>query len=316
VFAMVMTTGAFTFQPPTDFSSESVGFVLVDGDGDTASSVLHFSLGASSVTHASGNVTLTDDGDVTIDRSQTGTMLTGTGFGEILIGRDGSNNTINANEGNDVLIGGTGNDTLSGGAGDDMMTEGVGVDTFIINSSQSPGTVGGSGDAGTISSYDVITDFATATAAGHSSPNNTARAALAPSDDSTVPAAGDINDQFHFAYTNRGTLDSPQLLSQAVSHAGAEIPLVLVNSVISLPNNFNSPALPIPADNLAPQGAKNASLLSGTGSRDDLFQILDDILTGAAQAPLDTVTALDQNHVVAWMNAHHDKPSSDFIIHA
>jgi VCBS repeat-containing protein len=38
--AMVMTTGAFTFQPPTDFSSESVGFVLVDGDGDTASSTL------------------------------------------------------------------------------------------------------------------------------------------------------------------------------------------------------------------------------------------------------------------------------------
>src|SRR5262249_43962957 len=36
--AMVMTTGAFTFQPPTGFSSESVGFVLVDGDGDTASS--------------------------------------------------------------------------------------------------------------------------------------------------------------------------------------------------------------------------------------------------------------------------------------
>jgi T1SS-143 domain-containing protein len=38
--AMVMTTGAFTFQPPTGFTSESVGFVLVDGDGDTASSTL------------------------------------------------------------------------------------------------------------------------------------------------------------------------------------------------------------------------------------------------------------------------------------
>src|SRR4029077_6410777 len=40
---------------------------------------------------------------------------------------------------------------------------GGGVDTFIINSAQSPGTVGGSGDTGTISDYDVITDFATAT---------------------------------------------------------------------------------------------------------------------------------------------------------
>jgi hypothetical protein len=38
--AMVMTTGAFTFQPPSAFSSESVDFVLVDGDGDTASSTL------------------------------------------------------------------------------------------------------------------------------------------------------------------------------------------------------------------------------------------------------------------------------------
>ena len=238
--AMVMTTGAFTFHPPTGFSSESVDFVLVDRDGDTASSTIHFSaaggpdhppivrddhvitnisggsgtnivipdyallyndgdtdgqtiaitgaitnvLGASSVTHASGNVTFTDNntnggsftytgsttspvasdtGDVTIDRSQTGTTLTGTGFGEILIGRDGTNNTINANEGNDVLVGGTGNDTLNGGAGADMMTGGGGADTFIINSAQSPGTVGGSGDAGTISGYDVITDFATAT---------------------------------------------------------------------------------------------------------------------------------------------------------
>ena len=238
--AMVMTTGAFTFHPPTGFSSESVDFVLVDRDGDTASSTIHFSaaggpdhppivrddhvitnisggsgtnivipdyallyndgdtdgqtiaitgaitnvLGASSVTHASGNVTFTDNntnggsftytgsttspvasdtGDVTIDRSQTGTTLTGTGFGEILIGRDGTNNTINANEGNDVLVGGTGNDTLNGGAGADMMTGGGGVDTFIINSAQSPGTVGGSGDAGTISGYDIITDFATAT---------------------------------------------------------------------------------------------------------------------------------------------------------
>jgi VCBS repeat-containing protein len=153
-------------------------------------------------------------------------------------------------------------------------------------------------------------------AAEQSLPNSTALAARAHSDDSTVQAAANINDQFHFAYANPGTLDSPQLLSQAASHAAAEIPLVTANSVISLPHNFTPSALPAPADNLAPQAAKNPSLLSGTGSRDDLFQILDDILTDAAQAPHNTVTALDQNHDVAWMNAHHDKPSNDFIIHA
>ena len=115
--AMVMTTGAFTFQPSASFSSKSVGFVLVDRDGDTASSTINFSaaggpdhppivrddhvitnisggsgtnivipdyallyndsdadgqtiaiagaitnvLGATSVTHASGNVTFTDN---------------------------------------------------------------------------------------------------------------------------------------------------------------------------------------------------------------------------------------------------------------
>jgi hypothetical protein len=148
--------------------------------------------------------------------------------------------------------------------------------------------------------------------AEQSSPDNTAGAARAHSDDSTVQAAAD-NDQFHFAYANLSTLDSPQLLSQAASHAAAEIPLVTANSALSVPHNFNYPALPVPADNLAPQAAKNSSLLSGTGSRDDLFQILDNILTDAAQAPLNTVTAPDQNHDVAWMNAHHHKPSNDFI---
>jgi VCBS repeat-containing protein len=38
--AVVMTTGAFTFQPTSGFTSESVGFTLTDGDGDTASSTL------------------------------------------------------------------------------------------------------------------------------------------------------------------------------------------------------------------------------------------------------------------------------------
>jgi hypothetical protein len=163
-----------------------------------------------------------------------------------------------------------------------------------------------------------VNEFANAASdtAQHSSPSNTARAARAHSDASTVQAAADINDQFHFAYANPGTLDSPQLLCQAASHAAAEIPMVTANSVISLPYNFNFPALPAPADNLAAQAAKNPSLLSGTGSSNDLFQILDDIFTDAAQAPLDTVTALDQNHDAAWMNAHHDKSSRDFIIHA
>ena len=84
-----------------------------------------------------------DTGAVTVDRSQTGTTLTGTGLGEILIGRDGSNNTINANEGNDVLIGGNGNDILNGGAGSDLINSGAGNDVIIENA-----VVGTSSDSG------------------------------------------------------------------------------------------------------------------------------------------------------------------------
>ena len=67
--AMVMTTGAFTFQPPTDFSSKSVGFVLVDRDGDTASSTIHFSAAGFShilpagVSGSPMNLGLTDPAD-------------------------------------------------------------------------------------------------------------------------------------------------------------------------------------------------------------------------------------------------------------
>ena len=87
---------------------------------------------AGSFDYTASDGSATDLGTVTVDRTQTGTTLTGTGFGEILIGRDGANNTINAFEGNDVLIGGTGNDILNGGAGDDLLTGGAGNDTFNV----------------------------------------------------------------------------------------------------------------------------------------------------------------------------------------
>jgi hypothetical protein len=71
--AMVMTSGAFTFQPPTNFSSQSVGFVLVDGDSDTESRTLQFiatvlpagvagspiNLGLTDLLHHAGPVTVT-----------------------------------------------------------------------------------------------------------------------------------------------------------------------------------------------------------------------------------------------------------------
>ena len=225
--SVVMTTGAFTFQPTSNFTSASVGYTLVDNDGDTSSNTLTFteagvadhapivrddhvitniSGGNAAITipstallyndtdadgnpitvtatsnasdgsiSSSGNpitsLTFTDNGDgdggsfvytgtasslsdtgiVDVDRSQTGSTLTGTDFGEILIGRNNTNNIINANGGNDVLIGGTGNDTLNGGAGADLMTGGGGNDTFVFKaiSDSRPG----------VGNFDTITDF-------------------------------------------------------------------------------------------------------------------------------------------------------------
>jgi VCBS repeat-containing protein len=259
--AMVMTTGSFTFQPPTGFGSKSVDFVLVDRDGDTASSTIHFFSADGSenvVTNAETLRSLALNSDI-------------------------------ANSGSIAPVSPT-SELIS--------VQSTSVDNLLRSSFN-------------------VNEFANAgsdihvTAAEQASPNNTARASHAHSDDSAVTAA-DINDQFHFAYASQGTLNSPQFLSQAASHPAAEIPLITVNNVINLPHNFNSAALPAPADNLAPQPAK----ISATGSRDDLFQMLDNILTDAAQAPLDAIPAPDQNHDVAWMNAQHHKPSHDFIIHA
>ena len=58
-----------------------------------------------------------------------------------------------------TITGSANNDTITGGRGADTITGGAGVDRFVFSSGSSPGTVGGSGDAGTITGYDVITDF-------------------------------------------------------------------------------------------------------------------------------------------------------------
>ncbi|WP_210243178.1 VCBS domain-containing protein [Mesorhizobium sp. B2-8-3] len=67
--------------------------------------------------------------------------------------------TLTGSSGANVLIGGSAGDTIAGGLGADIMTGGGGADTFVINSAQSLATIGGSGDAGTVTGYDVVTDF-------------------------------------------------------------------------------------------------------------------------------------------------------------
>jgi uncharacterized protein YegL len=60
--SVAMMTGAFTFQPSTSFSNESVGFTLTDGDNDTASSTLQLTstIGPAGIAGSPINLGLTD----------------------------------------------------------------------------------------------------------------------------------------------------------------------------------------------------------------------------------------------------------------
>jgi hypothetical protein len=93
-------------------------------------------------------------------------------------------------------------------------------------------------------------------------------------------ASGTMNDQFHFANANPGNKGLGQQSLELTSQAASQ------------------PAVNIPA------------------ATTELAQTIDDVLTQAAQAHLDPVTPPGQDHDVAWTNAHNDKQSSHFIIHA
>ncbi|WP_155951315.1 immunoglobulin-like domain-containing protein, partial [Rhizobium mesoamericanum] len=94
-----------------------------------------------------GNTTLAD----TIYGTSGEDVLTGSGGNDMLYGR----------QDHDILNGGIGNDILTGGADADTLTGGSGADTFVIGSGESLGTTGGNGNNGTISGYDIVTDFDT-----------------------------------------------------------------------------------------------------------------------------------------------------------
>jgi hypothetical protein len=81
--------------------------------------------------------------------------------GVVNVTGSGGADSITGGAGNDTITGGAGNDTITGGAGADSLTGGLGADTFIISTAQSLGTTGGTGNAGTVTGYDVITDFNT-----------------------------------------------------------------------------------------------------------------------------------------------------------
>ena len=102
------------------------------------------------------NLSLTQDQDISSSK------VTVTGFENV--DASGSSGVVNLNgsSGVNVLKGGSANDTITGGAGSDTLTGNAGADTFVINSANSPAVIGGAGNAGTVTGYDVVTDFDTA----------------------------------------------------------------------------------------------------------------------------------------------------------
>ena len=133
--------GHYTYTPSTTIptTAEVFNYTVVDGDGDTAGSSLAITInpGASSPANQALNGTPNAD------------TLNGGQGDDILFGNAGAD-TLNGGAGFDILIGGAGADNLTGGAGNDQ---------FVILSGDSPAVIGGSGNNGTISGFDVITDF-------------------------------------------------------------------------------------------------------------------------------------------------------------
>jgi Ca2+-binding RTX toxin-like protein len=95
--------------------------------------------------------------------------LNGGAGNDTIYGQEG-NDSINGGDGNDSLSGGSGNDTIDsgvgndtiyGGTGADIMTGGAGVDSFRFVVGDSSYSIGGTGNAGTITGYDSITDYTT-----------------------------------------------------------------------------------------------------------------------------------------------------------
>jgi Ca2+-binding RTX toxin-like protein len=132
--------------PDTTLSISSIGGgtngVATSGNGaghsGTTTTVRDSSAGGGTFTYTVNGIT----GTVTLAAQQTGTTLTGSANGDIMIGTDATT-TINGNGGNDVIFGNGGSDTLTGGAGDDRIV-------YTVT------TIGGGGNPTVTSGRDFI----------------------------------------------------------------------------------------------------------------------------------------------------------------
>lgn len=95
------------------------------------------------------------DGDAAGDVFANFQNVTGSAFGDVLIGDNGPN-VLNGGAGDDRLFGGSGDDTLIGGPGNDLLVGGAGVDTYVFQA----GSVFTPSAAPLTPGNDVVQDFA------------------------------------------------------------------------------------------------------------------------------------------------------------
>jgi len=112
-------------------------------------------------------------------------------------GLTGFGATIKGSDGNNIITGSALIDVVAGGKGADTVDLGGGLDTYEVDAGDTVLTIGGSGNAGTISGFDSITGLAAATASALSETLDVAGTAAVVAntagtngDDSTLTISG------------------------------------------------------------------------------------------------------------------------------
>ncbi|MER8899884.1 Ig-like domain-containing protein, partial [Mesorhizobium sp. M0676] len=149
----------------------SIPVTATDGDGDAIAGSVTATLSPDASTwHGTSGVDThtTTATETTLFGEDGNDVLSGLNSQAVVLSGGRGDDNLSGNSGDDKLYGGSGNDTLNGGAGADRMTGGsgadtltggTGADTFVIGTGDSTPVIGGSGNAGTISGYDTVTDW-------------------------------------------------------------------------------------------------------------------------------------------------------------
>ncbi|MEO0031191.1 MAG: hypothetical protein RIS94_949 [Pseudomonadota bacterium] len=152
LFAIDPVTGVLRFIAAPDYENPA------DSGANNVYNVVVTASDGSLVDMQAMAITVLNRKGVTLNASNAGGVLTGTGEEDTLSGGKGvdviyglgGNDTLSGGPGNDTLYGGDGKDLLIGGTGKDILSGGAGADVFrFTDPTESPVGIG----------HDVITDF-------------------------------------------------------------------------------------------------------------------------------------------------------------